>query len=93
MLERQELARSKIYKLFLYQGFITMTQFRDIIAEVDPNLSEEVRMDPIVIIFISMAIIAIKGNIRYCKKKTSLLSASGFLPALLFWGSLDQNAD
>ena len=26
---------------FLFQGFITMAQFRSIIAEVDPNLTEE----------------------------------------------------
>ena len=26
---------------FPFQGFITMIQFREILAEVDPNLSEE----------------------------------------------------
>ena len=28
-------------KKFVFQGFITMDQFRGIIAEVDPNLTEE----------------------------------------------------
>ena len=27
--------------IFLFQGFITMAQFRDIIAEVDPKLTDE----------------------------------------------------